>query len=253
MLGSWVRVPAGSQAVTGFFRPVFFVMMYRYITLIVCFMSLSLRLQAQQSDEQLAAYYYDHNEFAQAAQLYGNLYGHTDNVYYYQRLLQSYLELGDYKAALKLVERRIKIHPRELSLYVDEGTVFKRQGQERKAEKCYERAISSVSADLQPVQDLAQAFINAKLHGQAVKVYLAARTQTNNTYLYFNELVGVYMQMGDYTADFAAGTDNSYELLVIRRAPNTATGVDEIDSKNGNNGTIFVEKMIVNGTPNRAS
>ncbi len=66
-----------------------------------------------------------------------------------------------------------------------------------------------------------------------------------DVYLRRNGVIIWNMQMGDYTADFAAGTDNSYELLVIRRAPNTATGVDEIDSKNGNNGTIFVEKMIV--------
>lgn len=66
-----------------------------------------------------------------------------------------------------------------------------------------------------------------------------------DVYLRRNGVIIWNMQMGDYTADFAAGTDNSYELLVIRRAPNTATGVDEIDSENGNNGTIFVEKMIV--------
>ena len=67
----------------------------------------------------------------------------------------------------------------------------------------------------------------------------------DDVYLRQNGAIIWNMAMGDFTTDLAAGTDNSYELLVIRRAPNTATGVDEIDSKNGNNGTIFVEKMIV--------
>lgn len=65
-------------------------------------------------------------------------------------------------------------------------------------------------------------------------------------YLRRNGVIIWNMEMGDYFADFAAGTDNSYDLLVIRHAPNTATGIDAIDSENDKNGTIFVEKIIVN-------
>ena len=65
-------------------------------------------------------------------------------------------------------------------------------------------------------------------------------------YLRRNGIIVWNMEMGDYFADFAAGTDNSYDLLVIRHAPNTATGIDAIDSENDKNGTIFVEKIIVN-------
>lgn len=67
----------------------------------------------------------------------------------------------------------------------------------------------------------------------------------DEVYLRQNGSIIWNMAMGNFTADLAAGTDNSYELLVIRNAPNITTGVDEIDSENGNNGTIFVEKMIV--------
>lgn len=67
----------------------------------------------------------------------------------------------------------------------------------------------------------------------------------DEVYLRQNGSIIWNMAMGNFTADLAAGTDNSYELLVIRHAPNITTGVDEIDSENGNNGTIFVEKMIV--------
>ena len=73
-------------------------------------------LFAQQSDEQLAAYYYDHGEYAQAAQLYEGLYKRGTNKYYYQRLLSTYLELGQYKDALQLVERRQKRFPMSLHL-----------------------------------------------------------------------------------------------------------------------------------------
>ena len=63
-------------------------------------------------------------------------------------------------------------------------------------------------------------------------------------YLRHNGVIVWNMEMGDYTDEFYAGEDNSYELLVIRHAPNVTTGVDATDDKNG---TIFVDKFIDNG------
>ena len=62
---------------------------------------------AQQSQEQMAAYYYDNGEFEQAAQLYESLYKNYANKYYYQRLYSSYLKLGEFKDALRLAEKRL--------------------------------------------------------------------------------------------------------------------------------------------------
>ena len=63
-------------------------------------------------------------------------------------------------------------------------------------------------------------------------------------YLRHNGVIVWNMEMGDYTDEFYTGEDNSYELLVIRHAPNVTTGVDATDDKNG---TIFVDKFIDNG------
>ena len=166
-------------------------------------------LFAQQSDEQLAAYYYDHGEYAQAAQLYEGLYKRGTNKYYYQRLLSTYLELGQYKDALQLVERRQKRFPQELNLLVDEGTVYLRQRQEKKAVRCFDKAVERVGSNQQPVPDLAQAFLVAGRPDYAARTYLAARNATSNRTLYFSELVTVYQQMGDY----GAMTDEYFALL----------------------------------------
>ena len=157
-------------------------------------------LFAQQSDEQLAAYYYDHGEFAQAAQLYEGLYKRGSNKYYYQRLLATYLELEEYKDALRLVERRQKSNPKDLYLWVDEGSVYLRQQQEKKALKSFDKAIGMITSNQQPIADMAQAFIRIGRTDYAVQTYLTARSQTRNEALYFNELVGVYQQMGDFEA-----------------------------------------------------
>ena len=71
--------------------------MRKYILLIAWCLTLTTAAVAQQTNEQLAAYYYDHGEYAQAAQLYENLYKQTDNKYYYQRLLSTYIQLEQYQ------------------------------------------------------------------------------------------------------------------------------------------------------------
>ncbi len=157
-------------------------------------------IAAQQNQEQTAAYYFDHGEFAQAAQLYEGLYKRTTNKYYYQRLLTTYMELGEYRDAVKLVERRRKSNPKDIYLYVDEGTVYLRQNEEKKAQKCFDNAINAINANLQPVPDLAMAFINAGQLNYAARTYLTAREKTKNRTLYFNELIAVYQRMGDYEA-----------------------------------------------------
>ena len=172
--------------------------------LVLCVLTLFLGpihpLAAQQSQEQMAAYYYDNGEFQQAAQLYESLYKRTTNKYYYQRLYSTYLQLGEYKEAAKLAEKRLKNHPKELSLYVDQGNVYLVQKQVKKAEKCFDRAIEAISSDLSPIPDLAMSFVNIGRPDYAVQTYRTARVKTRNSQLYFNELVGVYQTMGDYTA-----------------------------------------------------
>lgn len=155
---------------------------------------------AQQNVEQMAAYYYDHGDFAQAAQLYEGLYKQSGNSYHYQRLLATLTELGEYKDALRVVEQRQKRHPKDLYLLVDEGNIYLKQKQEKKAKKRFDKAIESISSNLQPIADLAQAFLNIGRTDYVVQTYLTARSKTNNRYLYFNELLSTYQIMGNYEA-----------------------------------------------------
>ena len=164
---------------------------------------------AQQSQEQMAAYYYDNGEFQQAAQLYESLYKNTTNRFYYQRLYATYLQLGEFKDATKLAEKRLKSHPKELALYVDQGNAYLVQKQDKKALKYFDRAIEAITSDLSNIPDLAMSFVNIGRPDYAVLTYRTVRTKTRNNQLYFNELVGVYQAMGDY----AAMTQEYFNLL----------------------------------------
>lgn len=170
----------------------------------------------QQSQEQLAAYYFDNGEFEQAAQLYESLYSNTSNKYYYQRLYATYLELGDYKKTEHLVDRRRKKFSKDLSLWVDEGCIYLKQNQNKKAIKCFDKAVEGIERDLQPVSDLAMSFINVGQLEYAARTYLTAREKTGNKYLYFNEIVGVYQQMGRYesmTQEYFNLIDNQPNMM----------------------------------------
>ncbi len=204
--------------------------MRKYILLIVWSLAFMATATAQQTNEQLAAYYYDHGEFEQAAQLYEGLYKQTSNKYYYQRLLTTYLELGEYKSATRLVERRQRSNPKDLYLIVDEGMIYLRQEEQKKATKCFEKAIESITNNLQPIPDLAMAFQTIGLPDYAARTYLQARAKSKNKHLYFNELIGAYQQMGNYEAmtgeyfdllDNQGGMMNSVQIS-MQRALNQA-------------------------------
>ena len=72
------------------------------LCLLLCLLSLP-SAHAQQTQEQLASHYYSSGEFAQAAEIYEDLYKKYPNKFYYQMLYRSYLELQQYRDAERLV------------------------------------------------------------------------------------------------------------------------------------------------------
>lgn len=153
---------------------------------------------AQQNDEQMASYYYQHGEFDKAIELYEPLYNKTQNLFYYQMLYKSYRELGRLKDAEKLAEKRLKKNPKELALYVDLGEVQMQQGDKKKAEKSFASALEKVSYDMKAVNNLAMAFENVARMDYAVRTYTTARERTQNPYAYVMELATLYQKQGDY-------------------------------------------------------
>ena len=95
----------------------------RVIIIVAMIGLLPLTGYGQQSNEQLAQYYFNNGEFRQAIELAEPLYKKTANKYYYQMLYRSYMSLENYKEAERLVEGRMKKAPAELYLYVDLGKI----------------------------------------------------------------------------------------------------------------------------------
>lgn len=153
---------------------------------------------AQQSQEQLAAYYYSQGDYEQAVELFEKQYQRFPNKYYYQMLYSSYVELEQYKDAQRLVERRLKKFPKELNLYVDLGVLYEKTGDEKKASKMYNEAIERVGSDSKQISDLVMAFETSGRLDYAVKTYQSVREKMRNNYIYVNEVATLYERMGDY-------------------------------------------------------
>lgn len=181
--------------------------------ILLCTLALSLAaLPAwgqQQSQEQMASHYFQNKEYDKAIELYAPLYQRTQNKFYYQMLLESYLATEQLKEAERLVEKRMKQRPSELFLFVDLAQTQLLAGEKKKAEKSLAAPLDRLGFDSQQLADLVQAYQNAGRNDLAVQAYLALRKKSRNATAYVMELATLYQRMGNYEAM----TDEYFALL----------------------------------------
>ncbi len=233
--------------------------------LIILFLLATFAAAGQQdnksSSEQLADYRYNNAEYEIAIELYETLYEKTNNKYYYQQILNSYLALKSYKDAERHVESRIKKDSRDLTLLVDLGNIYEVKGDKKKAEKSYEKAIDKITMDMKTTEALANAFDKANHQEYAAKTYLAFRKKTGNRFVFISEMAAVYARQGDYNAmtqeyldllDRSPGSINYVQVSLSRSMQQTsdeqlAAGVrqaliERIDAQPNNK--VYLEMMI---------
>ena len=200
-----------------------------YLLLCLCGMPSG---HAQQTQEQLASHYYSSGEFAQAAEIYEGLYKQYPNKFYYQMLYRSYLELQQFRDAERLTEKRLKQNPGELFVYVDQGMVYERKGEPKKAAKIFDRGVDKIGYDGKQIGDLALAFENANHPEYALKTYLTAREKMHTKFVYVGEVATLYQRMSNYEAmmqeyfdllDNSPGMMNSIQLSLQRVLGDTSS------------------------------
>jgi len=158
-------------------------------------------LSAQNNtDEKLANQYFNNKEYDKAVIYYEKLYNKTKKVNLYSKLLTCFIELSESKNAEKLIKRRIKRAPYQLSLKVDLGHLYALFDQESKAKQTYQKAIKEISLDNNQVMDLAANFIRYKEYDYAVQTYHKGRKVLKNGYPFNFELANIYNQKGDVEA-----------------------------------------------------
>lgn len=168
------------------------------IALFVLFLLHSLPCLAQNSDEQLAVQFFSNREYEKAVELFEKLHENRPDSYFYSYLLQSYIELKDYKNAEKLVKKQIKRFPKLPRYNVDLGYVYETSNQPSKAVREYEDAIKNMPAEPFYITDLANSFFSRRQYDYAIQTYLNGRKILQSNQVFSLEITTIYEQTGKY-------------------------------------------------------
>ena len=160
-------------------------------------MFLTSPVQAQQKYK-LANEYYNAGEYEKAASLFESLYTENPkNKSYFNWYIQCLMDLRQFEKASKSIQAELKKNPDDVSLYVTNGNLLERQGFPDKAKQEYQKAISSLGADLSAVTSLANTFTTLAKYDFAIETYLKGEKLAKVENLYVYNLADLYRRQGD--------------------------------------------------------
>lgn len=154
------------------------------------------------TDQQLASFYFQEEDFEKAAIYYQKLYSNSPSDIYYSYYLQCLLKLKNFKEAKKLVKTQIKIQPNVQKYKVDMGLVLKQEGDPKAAEKEFDNLIKNLQPIHSNINDLAQAFADANEFNYALKTFEQGDKLLNGTYPFQFEKARLYGRMAQYELMF---------------------------------------------------
>ncbi len=149
-----------------------------------------------ETDEQLAAQFFQKKEYDKALILYEKLFKKDKNNINYTYYLYCLIELEDFKAAEKLVKSQIKDFPDRLKYNVDLGYVYLESGEISKGNKQFEETIKLIKPDRTQVSEVANAFLMRGQVDYAVAAYRRG-SELLSDYPFYLELGDLYNQVGN--------------------------------------------------------
>ncbi len=173
-----------------------FVSMHRLLPIL--FLFFTLQLTAQNNEEKLAAQYMSEKDYSKAADLYEGLAKkQPESIYYYENLLQCYILMKDFKAAEKLVDKRIKKSEYNFGYQVDKGYLYGLQDQNAKRDEVFKKILENKINDAQLADQIANAFLRRKFYDEALKTYTIARKNLKDEYLFAYEMAEIFFVKGE--------------------------------------------------------
>jgi len=151
-----------------------------------------------ETDEQLAAQYFQNKEYDKATVLYEKLYSIKQDYIYYTPFLECLIQLKEYKPAEKMIRKQIKLHPFIPQYGVDLGYLYLSEGNEKQSKDQFESLIKNSQKEKQYIIDLANAFLLRNETDYAIQTYLKARKAMNGSYPFNLELAKIYDRQKDY-------------------------------------------------------
>ena len=148
--------------------------------------------QKQQS-VQLANEYYNLGEVDKAKEMYEALAKNSGNIpLIHNNYLSVLIDLNDYKTAEKYIDRVLKWYPQSINYLIDKGMVLVRAEKINEADAFFSEFIDELSKEPYQTRRAVQYMIRQQLPEYAVMALLAARSRSQDPFLYSIDLANIY-------------------------------------------------------------
>ena len=152
-------------------------------------------------DEQLAAQYYQSGDYDKAIVYYEKLYNKNPITLYYNYYLNCLIFTKSYKKAEKTVKKQQGKAEWDLRFKIDMGRVYRAEGEEEKAQKEFNGAVSGISGSTstRQVLDISEAFLAINETDFAIETLKKGRKELKGVYSFNTDLAEVYAIKKDWT------------------------------------------------------
>ena len=151
---------------------------------------------AQNSDQQLAEYYYEQGELEKALPYLEKVYSDNKNRNVFNKYLNCIEELEGEKSAIRLIKEQIKNFPADFNYKVLLGTTYEKYKNTADANKTYEDLIDEVEPNSSNIVNLTNAFKGLGKNNYALQTLEKGRKALKNNYPLHFLFAEVYGDLG---------------------------------------------------------
>lgn len=189
--------------------------------LLILFGGFSTITFSQNSDLQMAQYYFEQADFEKAKLYYEKLYANSSSREVYSQYVNTLIELNEFDEAIKITKKKARTEKFGAFYDIKLGVLYEQQGNKHKAINYFENLIKNLSKknSVNEFTLLANEFIRVLKYQQAVEVFEKCdKTHTNTNHKIsianLHGMLGNYEQMIDTYLDQL--TLSSSELARIK-------------------------------------
>ena len=151
--------------------------------LLLVLMLISSFAFAQSNEQKIAYQYYVNGDFDKAIAIYKDLSKTNFLVGYYTPYFNSLYKMERYTEAERLAYRMVKKFPNNLNYLMEKGICQRKNGQNRKSERTFEKVYNKLNGQQSQTINLANSFVRYEMYSQALDVYDKAQViNTRNNF-----------------------------------------------------------------------
>ena len=171
--------------------------MMKKLIFTICF-ALAAVVSIAQSDLELAQHYYSTGEYELAKLYYEKIYKSNRTNQVYTQYLNTLIALGEYEEAEKIVKKKLKSSKNKATAHVDLGDLYKKFGDDKKANAEFDKALDELKPGRANVSRLATMFNKLGEYEYALKTYEKGIKISDDGYGYHYELANLQGAMGNH-------------------------------------------------------